>query len=66
VLAAGLDAEGSLQDLHPLVLAQVKMARHMAARVQQDLGLQQLPARLPAGLAELTAANQARPRSPIL
>jgi hypothetical protein len=53
LLSAELDAECSLQDLHPLVLAQVEMARNTAARVQQDLGLKQLPARLLAGLAEL-------------
>jgi hypothetical protein len=46
VQAAKLDAEGSLQDLHPLVLAQVQVARDAAARIQQDLDLKQLPARL--------------------
>ena len=52
-LAPELDAEGSLQDLHPLVLAQVQMAGNMTALVQQDLDLKQLPARLLAGLAKL-------------
>jgi hypothetical protein len=47
LLAAKLDAECSLQHLHPLVLTQMQVARNAAARVQQDLGLQQLPACLP-------------------
>jgi len=52
LLAAGLDAECSLQDLHPLVLAQVKVARNAAARIQQDLDFEKLATRLVAGLEE--------------
>jgi hypothetical protein len=68
---AKLDAERSLQDLHPLVLAQVQVARDAAARVQQAF-LEQLPARRlagPAGLQGLTGEGamqraHRRPRPP--